>query len=303
MSKTAAISAVVVLAVLGLSAYSYTVGTFGPLNSSLGSSSSLGSAGTGSLSIYMTDSPHSFPTLKYLLLNVSSVTLRYSSLGSNCSGQSTTSSTSTSETGVVTSTTSTNSTHTNSSQGEGPEHTFVFVVPPSVGTNVNITSLHGQGLLLGATNPPVGEVVKVTLGVSGAEAFWTSGPPTQLMVVANGKLMIPVHFAVNSNGSTTLTIDVTPSDIHISEGNMKVLTPVVHVTVGQSGGCEQETQTTTTTSTSANSTVTSTTSTSNSTSVTTTFTSSTNSTTTAVTSSTNSTTTSTTTTSTNSTTT
>lgn len=183
------------------------------------------SQGSGTLSIYLTDAPPSSPTLKYLLVNVTSVELVYE-------GSSTITSTSTNSLGTSTSST------TVSSSTDGS--TYVFYVSSSVGTNINLTSLHGKSLLLGATNIPSGQITSIVLGVSGAKAIYTDGTSEQLKVVADGKLMVPITFAVYSNGSTSLTIDITPNLIHISHAG--VLRPVIHVTTVEEGP-NNETQT------------------------------------------------------------
>jgi hypothetical protein len=108
---------------------------------------------------------------------------------------------------------------------------FVYEVPASKGTNVNLTKLQGTKIFLGAPKVPSGKVTQIILNITGAEAFWTSGGHTQLKVVADGKLMIPIHFTVFASGTTNLTLDIVPNDIHISAGNMAVLSPVIHVTV------------------------------------------------------------------------
>ncbi|MBI3840832.1 MAG: hypothetical protein HY297_02580 [Thaumarchaeota archaeon] len=268
MNKAVFLATVVLLATLGLSAYSYTV--FLPSinhSSSLpggSSTSTLGGPGTGTLSIYLKDSPHSNATLKYLLVNVTSVTLKYA-VGEGGNASTTTTTTNTTSTSTNTTSTTTTSTNTTSSstQGQnGTQNRFVYIVPPGVGNNVNLTSLQGDGILLGTADAPAGEVVGVILNISGAEAFWTNGNSTALKVVANGKLMVPVHFQVLSNSSTDLTIDIVPNDIHISQGNMAVLSPVIHVTVVNHGtstssatqSTSSETETTTTVSTNSTST-------------------------------------------------
>ncbi|QQG48622.1 MAG: hypothetical protein HY247_07755 [archaeon] len=295
MNKAVTISVVVLLATLGLSAYTYTVylptingGSTTPGGTS--STTSLGSPGTGSLRFYLADTPHSNATLRYLLINVTSVILKYAT-GENQTDSTTTtsttvttvSSTSTSTNVTSTSTTVTNSTSSTASSNStqsGTENRFTFVVPPSVGTNVNVTSLHGDGILLGTVNAPAGEVVGIILNVSGAEAFWTSGNSSVLKVVANGKLMVPVHFTISPNGSTDLKFDLVPSGIHISNGKVPVLSPVLHVTVVTHTVSSTSSAVTSLATTNSTTVVTSTTSVTNSTS---TATSSTNSTTTTTT--------------------
>jgi Domain of unknown function (DUF4382) len=244
--------AIVVLAALALSAY--TIAVYIPsMNNSPGSSNSLGGPGTGTVNFYLTDAPPTQQTLKALLANVTSVTLRYASSGA----ASTTTSTSGSST--------TTSSSTTSASGQNQTGTtFVFNVPPSTGTNVNITSLHGSGLLLGSANAPAGNVTEIVFKITGAEAVWSSSNSTQLKVVANGKLMVPVHFTVQQGGSADLTVDLAPGNIHVSQGNLRVLTPVIHVTVvskGQSGTTSTSVTVTETESSSSSSESTSTTTT------------------------------------------
>jgi hypothetical protein len=239
MNKVVVISLVVLLATIGLSAYAYAVVLPGMSSSSNG----LGGAGTGTLNIYLADAPAHNATLRYLLVNVTSVTLKYSSnqseavtTTSSSSSSSSTSSTSSSSSSSSTAT-ATSSTTSSSSTSNPVESGFRFVynVSSSVGRNVNLTKLQGNQLLLGATKAPAGNVTGIILNITGAEAFWTNGNHTQLKVVADGKLMINVHFTIQSNGTTNLTLDVSPGDIHISPGNMTVLRPVVHVTAVTSG--------------------------------------------------------------------
>ncbi len=118
-------------------------------------------------------------------------------------------------------------------------------MPASVGLNVNLTKLQGNQVLLGAPKVPAGNVTGIILNVTGAEAFWTNGTHTTLKVVADGKLMINVQFSVQKNGSTNLTLDINPGDIHVSPGNMSVLRPVVHVTAVSTGSKGTETTETT----------------------------------------------------------
>ncbi len=243
MNKVVAISLIILLATLGFSAYAYTVILPG-MSSNSNSSTGLGGSGTGSLNIYLTDAPAHNATLKYLLVNVTSVTLKYStnqtatttttSSTSESSSTSSSSSTSTSTTSTASSTSSSSSSTSSASEGSG--FRFVYNVSSSVGLNVNLTKLQGSQLLLGATNKaPAGNVTGIILNISGAEAFWTNGNHSQLKVVADGKLMINVHFAVQSNGTTNLTLDVTPGDLHVSPGNQTVLRPVIHATAVSSG--------------------------------------------------------------------
>ena len=121
------------------------------------------------------------------------------------------------------------------------------MVPASIGTNVNLTKLQGSGLLLGSPKVPAGNVTGIILNITGARAFWTDGSSSQLKVVAEGKLMADVQFKVFANGTTNLTVDVTPGSIHISAGP-QVLRPVLLVKVGSSGpgGSTETTQTTVT---------------------------------------------------------
>lgn len=206
--------------------------------SSTQASSSSIQSGTGALNIYLTDAPPSSETLKYLLVNVSSVELTYQgSLAATTSttsdSTSSSSSTSTSSTTSSSTTTTATTSTTTSQTSTQPQNTFVFKIPSNVGTNVNLTKLQGQSLLLGATTMPAGNITSVILNVTGAKAFYTDGSSEQLKVVADGKLMIPIHFGVAANGSTDLTFDVTPSLVHISQGG--VLTPVIHATAVEKG--------------------------------------------------------------------
>ncbi|MDE1853328.1 MAG: hypothetical protein KGI38_06230 [Thaumarchaeota archaeon] len=239
MNKVVAISALVLLATIGFSAYAYTV--YLP---SLGTQA----PGNGTLNIYLADPPPSSPTLKYLLVNVTSVTLKYSSNLTEASSSSTTSSTSTatsSTTSASSSTTSVSTSSSSSSSASSFENRFTYNVPSSLGTNVNITKYQGSSLLLGAPKVPAGNVTGIILNITGARAFWTNGSSTQLMVVADGKLMVNAHFEVQSNGTTNLTLSISPGDIHVSPGQASVLRPVIHVTAVSSG--PNGTQTTETT--------------------------------------------------------
>lgn len=241
MNKVVAIGVLVLLATMGVSAYAYTVYLPGLSNHS-SSSSGLGSAGTGTMNIYLADPPPQNQTLKYLLINVTSITLKYSS---NVTAVNATSSTTT---GNTTST---------SSPGGGSGSRYVFNVSSSLGTNVNLTKLQGPGILLGSPKVPAGNITGIILNITGAEAFWTNGNHTQLKVVADGKLMINVHFTVQANGTTDLTLDIVPGDIHVSPGQASVLRPVVHVTVVSTGPQGTQTAETTATQTETNSTSTS----------------------------------------------
>ena len=152
-------------------------------------------AGTGTLNVYLTDAPPSGTTLKSLLLNVTSVVLSYE--------------------GNVTTT--------------PPQNEFVFQVPSSQGMNVDLLKLQGTSLLLGATSVPAGNVTRILVNITGAEAIFTDGTSAKLNVVADGELMIPFHFQVTKSGSVDLTVDIQPNAIHTSKGVTTVLTPVVHV--------------------------------------------------------------------------
>ena len=190
------------------------------------SSTTQGQRGSGVLSIYLTDAPPSDPTLKYLLVNVSSLEVSYQ--------------------GDIATTSGTSST-TAASAGTQPQGVYVLAVPSNVGTNVNLSSLQGQSLLLGGANMPAGNITSIVLNVTGAKAFYTDGSTQQLKVVADGKLMVTIQFGLQADGSTDLTIDVTPNLGDISQGG--VLTPVIHVTVLERGQSGTTTQTVTTTET------------------------------------------------------
>jgi uncharacterized protein DUF4382 len=177
----------------------------------------LGQSGSGSLNIYLTDAPPSSPTLKYLLINVSSLELRYSGYS-----ETTTSSASTSTTTLSSSATFVQS-----------ESVYVYQVPSSVGTNVNLTRLHGTSILMGATKVPAGQIDSIVIHLTGAKAFFTDKTSEQLKVVANGRIMVPIAFSVIANGSTDLTIDITPNFVHLSQAG--VLTPVIHATSVEQG--------------------------------------------------------------------
>ncbi len=232
MNKVIAVSILVLVATIGLSAYAYTV--YLPSISNNSSNSGLSGPGTATMNFYLTDAPAHNATLKYLRINVTSITLKYSS---NLTESSATTTTSTSATNSTeTSSTSTSSVSSNSTSDEGSfSPRFVFNVSSSIGTNVNLTKLQGPGILLGAAKVPAGNVTGIILNITGAEAFWTNGNHTQLKVVADGKLMINVHFTVQSNGTTNLTLDIVPGDIHVSPGQASVLRPVVLVTAVSSG--------------------------------------------------------------------
>ena len=247
MNKVIAACVIVLLGTIGFTAYAYTV--YLPSLSSSG----LGSANSGTLNIYLTDAPVHNATLKYLLVNVTSVTLKYSSnltetTTSTSSSSSTSSSvsSSTSETTTLSTSSSSSSTNTNFSGGQDEsESMFTYNVSSTVGLNVNLTKLQGNQILLGTSKVPAGNVSGIILNITGAEAFWTDGSHTQLKVVADGKLMINVHFSVQSDGTTNLTVDLAPGDVHVSPGNGSVLRPVVHVTALSSGPKGTETVETT----------------------------------------------------------
>jgi Domain of unknown function (DUF4382) len=269
MNKVVPIAAIALLATMGLATYALTVYVPGLNNNS---TTGLGGPGTGTLNVYLTDSPHSNATLKYLLVNVTSLTLRYSEAGEGMN--STTTTTATATTNSTSSLTTTNSTSTfvstsgddattdstSTASGDDQNDTgtsFVFQVPASVGTSLNLTELQGNSILLGAAKAPAGNVTGIILSITGAKAYWADGNSTQLKVVADGKLMIPVHFTVFADGTTNLTVDITPNSIHVSPGNLTVLRPVVLVTVVQKNGTtvtaettETESETTSTNSTS-----------------------------------------------------
>ena len=154
---------------------------------------------SGVLNVYLTDAPPASPQFKYLLINVSSIVLSYQGNISTTS----------------------------------PMNQWMYNLSSAAGTNVNLTSLVNSKVLLGASKVPVGNITKITFEISGARAYFTDGNSTQLKVVANGKLMLPINFTVNANGVSDLTVDITPNSIHLSHGSTPVLTPVVHVTVVQ----------------------------------------------------------------------
>ncbi len=80
---------------------------------------------------------------------------------------------------------------------------------------------------------PAGSITSIVLNLTGAKAFYTDGSTEQLKVVADGKLMVPIRFSIQANGSTDLTIDLTPNLVHISQAG--ILTPVIHVTTVEMG--------------------------------------------------------------------
>jgi trimeric autotransporter adhesin len=257
LNKVVVAATLVLLATIGFSAYAYTVylPNYGHPGSSSPGGSTTGLGSPGTVSIYLTDAPPGNPALKYMLVNVTSVTLIYASANAmtTTTTSSSTSSMSSSSTlgssSVTTSMTgsSSSTSTTSSSSSSDPQSTFVFDVASNVGTNLNITKLQGSSVLLGETQAPAGDVVKINFNIDGARAYWTDGSSTQLKVVADGKLMIPVHFTIMSDGSTNLNIDLTPNTIHISQGNASVLTPVIHVNVVSSGPTTTETTEATTT--------------------------------------------------------
>ncbi len=169
--------------------------------------------GVGTLNIYLADAPPASPSLKYLLLNVSSVVLKYS--------------------GNVSTT--------------APRDTYVFNVPAAKGKNANLTSLTGNGILLGATTAPAGNITDIILNITGAKGFFTDGSSAQLKVVANGKLMVHFPFQVYAKGTTDLKLDLQPNDIHISAGQAEVLTPVIRVSSVERSQTTTTTRSTTTT--------------------------------------------------------
>ena len=224
MKKLVAVLAA--LAIIGASAYVSTV--------YLPSLSNGTSAGYGTMNIYLADPPPQNATLRYLLINVTSLTLKYSSNVTASSSTTTTSSTNSTTTSTSTAITASTSTGSESSQ-TGLSSRYTFSVPPNLGTNVNLTSLQGAGLLLGSPKVPAGNVTGIIMNITGAEAFWTTGGSTQLKVVADGKLMINTHFTVQADGTTNLTVNVSPGGIHVSPGQASVLRPVVIVTAVSSG--------------------------------------------------------------------
>ncbi len=246
MGKVATISAVVLLAVIGLSAYAFAV----YLPSFGGPSANLGAPGSGTMNIYLADSPAHNASLKYLLINVTSITLKYSP-GMSATASTTSSSGSTASTSTAAMSSSSSYSTTSDAPGStsapgqsGSENRYMFNVSSSLGTNVNLTKLQGSSVLLGSPRVPAGNVTGIVLQIAGAEAFWTNGNHTQLKVVANGKLMVPVHFTVHASGTTNLNLDLNPGDIHVSPGNGSVLSPVVHATAGSSGPGGAETTST-----------------------------------------------------------
>lgn len=167
---------------------------------------------TGTMNIYLTDAPPNSSSFKYLLVNVSSVVLSYE--------------------GNV--------------SASAPHDQWVYNVSSSVGTNVNLTNLVNNKVLLGATKVPAGNVTRIIFEITGAKAFFADGTSAQLKVVANGKLMMPINFAVSSGGTVDLTVDITPNSIHISQGHVQVLTPVIHLTAVEKNGSSTTVSTSTT---------------------------------------------------------
>lgn len=251
MQRAIALSLLVILGVAGLAAYTYSV--YLP---SIGTAS----PGSGTLSIYLADPPAANSTIKYLLVNVTSVTLQYSSNVTATTSTSSTSSASSSATSSTSSSsTSVESTSTQSSSATSFVSTtqanfvnrYVYNVSSSVGTNVNITKYQGSALLLGSPNVPTGNVTGVILNITGAKAFWANGTSSQLKVVANGKLMVHVQFTIQSGGNSDMNIDITPASVHVSQGD--VLRPVLLVTVSKNGSSTTETSTTSASSTTSSS--------------------------------------------------
>ena len=242
-----ATGALVLLVAFGLSAYVYTVYQPGLSNNSTSgstASSVLGGSQTGTMIIYLADPPPQNQTLKYLLVNVTSITLKYSS---NVTETSTTTASSSTNSTTSTGSSTTVTSSTTSVNGFAPRYTFN--VSSSLGTNVNLTKLQGSGILLGSPTVPAGNVTGIILNITGARAYWTTGGSTQLKVVADGKLMINVHFEVQSGGTTNLTLDIVPGDIHVSPGQASVLRPVIMVTAASRGPQGAQTVTTTETET------------------------------------------------------
>jgi hypothetical protein len=235
MAKAVALALLVLLGTVGFSAYAYTV--YIP-------SLSTASPGTGSLNIYLADPPPANHSLKYLLVNVTSVTLKYST---NVT-ETTSSSTSTSASSSSGSTTTTSQVTTN----ETGLNRFVYNVSQGIGTNVNITQYQGSPLLLGTPQVPAGNVTGIILNISGARAFWADGNSTQLKVVANGKLMANAQFTILAGGKANIEISITPSSVHVSSGD--VLRPVLMVTtMTTSSTSSSETSSSSTTTSSSSS--------------------------------------------------
>ena len=259
MKKAIAIAVLVLLATLGASAYTFYLSgpssgsSNGPSTSSGPNTGTSGQAGAGSgtMNLYLAAPPPQNQSLKYLLINVTSITIKYSS---NVTESTSTTSSSTSSSSASTGSTTTTSSSSSTTSGSGFVPMYVFNVSSSVGTNVNLTKLQGPGILLGSPKVPAGNVTGIILNITGAEAFWTNGNHTQLKVVADGKLMINVHFTVQKDGTTDLTLNISPGDIHVSPGQASVLRPVVMVTAVSNGPQGSQTVVTTETETESSST-------------------------------------------------
>src|SRR5712692_9636331 len=91
------------------------------------------SSGTGALNIYLTDAPPQTQALNRLIINVSYITFRYEG-----SIETTSTTSSTSSGASISTTTSTSSTTTSET-----ENNFVYQVPASVRTNVDLLKLKG----------------------------------------------------------------------------------------------------------------------------------------------------------------
>ncbi len=251
MNRAITAALLVLVATIGISAYAYTV-YLPSLNPS--GTSGLGGPGQGTLNIYLADAPVHNASLKYLLINVTSITLKYSSNLTEMSTTTTSTSTGSSSSSNSSTTTTSSSSSTSSGNQSGFQNRFVFNVSSNVGMNINLTKLQLPGQLLGSQKAPAGNVTGIILNITGAEAFWSDGTHTQLKVVADGKLMFNVRFSIQANGTTDLTLDIVPGDIHVSPGNASVLRPVVHVTAVSSGPKGTETTETTQTATESSST-------------------------------------------------
>ena len=221
----------VLLGTIGFSAYAYTV--YLP-------SLATASPGSGTLNIYLADPPPSNNTLKYLLVNVTSVTLQYSSNATVTTATSTANSASSITTSTSASAGSATST-TETAAESSFVNRFIYNVSSSVGTNVNLTEYQGSPLLLGSPKVPTGNVTGVILDITGARAFWADGTSTQLKVVANGKLMVHVQFAISTGDNANMNIGISPASVHVSQGD--VLRPVLMVSVTSSDTSTTETST------------------------------------------------------------
>lgn len=246
MEKAIALSLLVLLGTIGFSAYAYTV--YLP-------SLSTGAASSGTLNIYLADPPPTNHTMKYLLVNVTSVTLKYSSNVTETATSTSSSSTSLNTTTSATTATSTTSSTESSVNASSFVNRFVYNVSSSVGTNVNLTKYQGTPLLLGSPKVPTGNVTGIILNISGAKAFWTDGTSSQLKVVANGKLMVNVQFTIEPGDTANMNISITPSSVHVSQG--EVLRPVLLVVVTRSGATSTATTTSSVSTSTTNSTATS----------------------------------------------